>query len=291
MIKNLFVVPVAFLALLAIHACNPLNPAQDIPSYITIDTISFEGTDPAHGTSNQKISDAWVYVNDNLIGAFELPTTFPVLSEGKQKVMVIGGIRINGIAATRTSYPYFQGWTENIDLKLKETTVIKPIEKYNPATTFRYTADFENGLNLVNLPDGKAEPQMIISTSVLDPELNGTACGGIFLEDSMNRFSIRQKADTSLFLPTGGRPVFLELNYKSNHPFSIGIISSYPTGEEGSRIMTINPSANWNKIYVNLTAAVNENFQAQGYNLWFFGDKLESIPRGEIYLDNIKVLY
>lgn len=272
-------------------ACNPLDPAQEIPSYIAIDTISFEVTDPDHQTSHQKISDAWVYVNDVLIGAYELPVTLPVLAEGKQNVMVFGGIKVNGIAATRAAYPFFQGWAQTVDLKLKETVKLKPVANYSTSTFFRYSTDFENELDLVSLPDGKANPVLVTSNQVLNPEINGLSCAGITLDATNNRFSVRQKTDTSLWLPTGGKLVFMELSYKCNHPFSVGVIASYPTGDEAYRVMTINPSENWNKIYVNLTSVVSENFQAKGYNIMFFAEREENIAKGEIYLDNIKVVY
>jgi hypothetical protein len=289
--KKYFKLLSAVIFIMAFYACNPLNPAQEIPSYITIDTISFEVTDPKQGTSNQKITDAWVYINENLVGAFELPATFPVLAEGNQRLLVVGGIKINGIASSRTAYPFFRGFSQNISLKLKETLLVKPTEQYKPSTNFKYSTDFESGLDLIDLPNASASPQLIVSPLILQTDLNGTACAGFVIDENSKNFSVRQKTDTALFLKTGGTPVFLEFNYKSNHPFSVGLIASYDNSDEAFRIISVNPSQNWNKIYVNLTGKVNENFQAKGYNIWFFGNKVDSIAKGEIFLDNIKVLY
>ena len=59
-----------------------------IPAYIHIDSISFSNTTGLALTNSHAITDAWVYINDNLVGAFELPVTFPVLYENLNSVRI-----------------------------------------------------------------------------------------------------------------------------------------------------------------------------------------------------------
>jgi len=53
-----------------------INPAEPIPSYIHIDKIDLTTDYSSQGTSSNKITDAWIYVDNELIGAFEMPVTF-----------------------------------------------------------------------------------------------------------------------------------------------------------------------------------------------------------------------
>ena len=73
------------------------------------------------------ITDAWVYLNDNLQGVYELPANFPVLAKGNQTLRVKAGIKLNGISSTRSPYPFYESFIDTIDLKLNETIIIDSI--------------------------------------------------------------------------------------------------------------------------------------------------------------------
>ena len=66
--KNLFAIGII---VLLFHSCEIINPEEDIPSYIYVEEIKFTSTNPDQGSSSNKILDAWVYVDDELIGAFD----------------------------------------------------------------------------------------------------------------------------------------------------------------------------------------------------------------------------
>ena len=86
-------------------SCRKFEGSQTIPAYIHIESIVVDSlTDYfTYGSTTSKITDAWVYVDDDPIGCFELPATFPVLKHGPHKVTVYGGIMSNGIAAARAT--------------------------------------------------------------------------------------------------------------------------------------------------------------------------------------------
>ena len=92
---------------LSLSSCEIYNPSEDEPSYIHIDSISLTTDYTAYGTASHKITDAWVYVDNELIGAFELPANVPVLKSGVHNINIRPGIKLNGIAATRSYYPFF----------------------------------------------------------------------------------------------------------------------------------------------------------------------------------------
>ena len=79
-----------------------------MPAYIKIDTIKLDTYYPEQGSKSANITDAWVYVNDNLVGVFELPALLPVLHRGPNKLQIYPGIKLNGISSTRVPYPFYQ---------------------------------------------------------------------------------------------------------------------------------------------------------------------------------------
>ena len=67
-----------------LFSCNKFDGDQTIPAYIHIEKITLaDNPIISEGSLSNRITDAWVYVDDELIGAFELPATFPVLKKGE----------------------------------------------------------------------------------------------------------------------------------------------------------------------------------------------------------------
>lgn len=69
-----------------------------VPSYIHIEKIDVSTVYELYGSDSHKITDAWVYVDGDLQGIYELPATFPILATGQHTIMVRPGIKLNGIA-------------------------------------------------------------------------------------------------------------------------------------------------------------------------------------------------
>ena len=92
---------------------------------------------------------------------------------------------------------------------------------------------------------------------------------------------------TPYFLPTGGEPIYLELDYKCNQSFVVGVIGG---GSDEREALTINPSDDWNKIYIQLTNVVSRQptYATQGYQVFIRATKEVNSPK--IYLDNIKLI-
>src|SRR5688500_13907587 len=103
-------------ALLLISGCKKTVNPEEIPSYLYIDKINLQ-TLAGEGTSKQDITDAWVYVQGQAIGVFELPARIPVLAEGNPEVWVYAGIKKDGISSTRVKYPFFKPFiTSSVNL-------------------------------------------------------------------------------------------------------------------------------------------------------------------------------
>ena len=79
----------------------------ETPSYLNIEKIDLLISNASQGTVSNKISDAWVFADDNFLGVYEMPATFPVLINGVHSLKIIPGIKDNGIAASRVQYPFY----------------------------------------------------------------------------------------------------------------------------------------------------------------------------------------
>ena len=127
-----------------VSSCNIINPAEPVPAYLHVDSFSVK-TDPlTQGSSSHRIVDAWVFVDGNIVGAFEMPVNVPVLSAGMHKVTVRPGILVNGIAATRSIYPFYSGYdtvmnleSAKINTAQSNSAVQRPAGSLNPAGRWR----------------------------------------------------------------------------------------------------------------------------------------------------------
>ena len=102
---------------------------NEIPSYMTIEEIIL------NDNSTHKITDAWVYIDDNLQGVYELPANFPILEEGIHKLRIKAGIKDNGIGGNRIPYPFYSSYIkEEHAFNSETTTSITPTVSYLEST-------------------------------------------------------------------------------------------------------------------------------------------------------------
>ena len=185
------------LIVITIISCKKDN--NTIPAYIRIDDITLNETN-----TNSKITDAWVYVDDELQGVYELPALFPVLKNGKHNLRVKAGIKDNGIASTRITYPFYKSFIiEEQEFTQRSTLYITPKVKYLENINLdENLEDFDgNGLNL--------ETDSIFSIDNINP-IDGSY-GVMMLSDSI--LSTEVTTDKLEDLPQEGNPIYLEQIY------------------------------------------------------------------------------
>jgi hypothetical protein len=275
----------AVVMMVLVNSCDIINPEEPIPSYIHIDKFTLT-TNSDQGTSSSKISDAWVYVDDQLIGAFELPKTIPVLYEGTHKVMIKPGIKVNGIAGTRAIYPFYTYYSSDANLIPDSTITINPTITYNSETVFEWMEAFEDGG--MSIETTLFSDTTIEKTSDIQYVFEGSS-GIIHLDDSNSVFEATS-IDKFYDLPVGDDPVFLELNYKTESEIYIGLYANTSTQSNAFGILYLNKSDTWNKIYINLKTAINNSTNATNFQVFFHIEKSSDIHNSVILLDNIKLV-
>lgn len=271
---------------IVLNSCEIYNPTEETPSYIHIDSISLVTNIALQGSNSNKITDVWIYIDDQLIGTFELPVTFPILAEGLHQIRVKAGIKMNGIAATRIQYPFYDSYIQTIDLSREKITKIAPVITYSPVTTFTWIEDFESpGISITTINSDTILQKTQMSSDVFE----GSFSGVVSLDESHPFFECVSSA-SGYKLPKAGDPVFLELNYKSNNPFRVGIYANKQGGIKQVEALIINPSDNWNKIYISLTSVVSGEPDATSYKIYLGMLKESSVANPKLLIDNIKLL-
>lgn len=283
---------VVALLLLSIFSCNKFEGEQNVPAYIKIDTISLSTDYFSQGSNTHNITDAWVYVNDQLIGAFELPATIPVLARGKQKLEIRPGIKLNGIGGTRVPYPFYQPYTVQ-DFNFIEDSIrkISPVTSYHSTIGYAWIEDFEGtSISLVKAP--QSDTSIYQTTPLNNPEAYlsefSSYSGIVNLTPTKNVF--RLASFNAFVLPGNGSPVMLEIDYKCDRSFGVGMFASINGSVVDIALVVVNKSDTWNKIYINLGPNISAYTDASNFKIYF-----ESSVFGEneatYYFDNIKLIY
>ncbi len=283
------------LPVLAWYSCNIINPAEPIPSYIRINSIGLT-TVAGQGSNSSKIADAWVYIDEQLVGCFELPVTIPILKEGVHQLKIRGGIKVNGISATRSPYPFYDSYTQSITLNKGEVQTINPIVKYLSSADFTCMEDFEasTGTILYNSPTGSDTTLAI--TTISSEVFEGNKSGIAYVDATRTLFECVSDPNSLLALPKNSSPVFLEFNYKANYNFAVGlfchtVIGSTTTNVTKEKTLDFNPSSEWNKAYVYLTPTIGASGNANQFKIFIGMLNNTGADSLALQLDNIKIVY
>lgn len=272
-----------------LSSCELYNPTEPIPAYIHIEKIDLTtAINGSQGSNSQKIADAWVYVDDKLQGCYELPVTFPVLQEGTHKVTIRAGIKINGIAATRTAYPFYESYTQFIDFQKGTTINLTPTITYKTNTNFDFLESFENvGLLIDTTANSDTTLQKISSPA--ENVFEGSYSGITYLDGTTHTFF--EFATINTYALPKNFDVYLEFNYKCNYPFTVSMYASGTASTVQLSVLHFNPSSSWNKAYVFLTPAINSALNATNYKIAWGAVNNTGADSAAFLFDNIKLVH
>ena len=294
-------------------SCRKFEGSQTIPAYIHIESIVVDSlTDYfTYGATTSKITDAWVYVDDDPIGCFELPATFPVLKHGPHKVTVYGGIMSNGIAAARAPYPFYKPQIyESLNLVEDSIINLQPVLNYYPiggGVEKGWMEDFETANTL--LPVAGSDTSIIrINGSEAWHSPNSFYSGKIVLPPDSLDFTVAT-ADEYSFHTGYLQYCMVEMDYNCNDAFFVGVMYYKNYQLVKHPLLRIQPTdtvndmpQRWNKIYVNIGPIMNENVTASYFKIYFTSDLSVAPVYGEpdyvqankqryYYFDNLKLFY
>lgn len=272
-----------------LNSCEIINRSEPIPGYVKIDEIVFRDNPDEVGSIKQKIEYVWFYLDEDLQGVYELPALFPVLKLGNRRVRINGGIKMNGISATKISYPFFDFNTKEYNIEAGKTIEIKDTIRYIENMNLIFREDFDVGLSFQNMSGSLATMQRTTNSSQI---YEGTGSGIVELNSTENYFKSRMSQSVPIKLPGGGSNIFLEVDYKSDASFTIGLASVQSSGEiQDWDIFSVNPKSEWNKIYINFTNAVSYNQSAVEHYFYIKSSLPTNKSSATLLFDNFKLIY
>ena len=221
--KQLFTCLLCLALLGLVSSCNK-GPTNGIPFYLAMNWghVNSSASNISVGDTTSFISDVWVQTATTNLGAYQLYCNFPVLQEGKVYFIVNAGVWESGQQEVRVPYPFYAPDTFTIDATPGQKYFHHPVFSYLPAATITCQENFENGtvydsMHLVFSPDTNVR--------------YGTRCGAITLTatDSDIVSTVLNPSLTSgtAFTVSTGQEAWLELDYKSQVPFWIGVVGVY----------------------------------------------------------------
>jgi len=264
-----------------LSSCSLLNPEEQLPAYLEIKKFDLT-TSAQQGENSAQITDAWVFVNDLSLGVYELPATVPVLELGNQNITVFPVIRENGLRNAPIIYPLYQRYESTLTLSANQTITIQPTTTYDSNNTvFELVESFNTSNHLLRGTDPNAVQAM-------------DGIGKILLvEKDTVEFT---SSTTFVDLPTsGGLPVFLEIDYKNNVAFEIGLVGINNNINATSYKITLCPINRWNKVYINFQEDLQVS-QLPNYKLAFrvstddLGCGGAEVTNPEVLIDNVKFI-
>lgn len=291
-------------------SCQKFDGDQTVPAYIRIDAISLSTDYEEEGAPTHNITDAWVYINNQAIGAYELPAVFPVLAKGLTEVRIDPGIKLNGIAALRTPYPFYKPIVQDVMLVEGEEVDLGKDTLFNGSEAIPYTttASYYDNLEFVWMEDFEDPSLSLDSTSKsladimrTEPANNPEAFlasyskySGLMIlteDDYLIDVATNVGNDDGFVLPQIGQTVFLEVDYKNNNYFTAGFYARTYSQIIQQPVLNMNPSDEWNKIYVNLTPGVSSISNAVDFNIFFGSLKESGVDDPRILIDNVKLIH
>ncbi len=274
-----------FWLLFPFFSCNKDKFKAPQAAYLIIDPVSLKTTSN-QGANSQKITDIWYYVDGQFKGVFPVGKVMPVVASNNTEIILYAGIKNNGISATRVPYPFYSSITLNKDIEPGKTYTVSAEFQYNPGAFFYYHDEFDSTTGGGSYFSSDGDSSYVIT---FDPNRTyGGAGGSVFMSMSDAKPTARMIQNTAYYLPSGGSTIYLELNYKCNQPFTVGVIGG---GFDERPAITVNTSDEWNKIYVQLTSVVSTSPVYASYKVFIHALKRPEVVSPQIYIDNVKLIY
>jgi len=284
----------AALGILALTtACEPKEAKPVV--YLSIDSLTLK-PDPARGTSSAHVRSVWVESEGIYYGVFPLPARIPLpVSNPNATVRLYPGVEVNGISSFQSQYEFYQPYERALNSSFGSTVSWPPatpaVLEYEPWANVVIVEDFE-AAGIQFAPSPRSDTVWTRTTSERFPAPSGesnSSSGMVIMRPGQQIFeAITQQAYT---LPRGGSNVYLEFNYKSTMPFSLGVVANQPGQTTQQPTVTFRDKAQWSKAYVNLVTEVSGFPNALNFNLYIGAVRTRPDKADTLWVDNFKLVY
>jgi len=288
--KHIFVL---FCCALLFSGCVKNN---EKPVWISVDKWVLDPSDSPQsdiGQLTHNFSEVWVYVDNKIIGVFELPCKIPVIVSGNKKLQLYPAIKNNGISATKKVYPFVKPYEANIDFVPGQTYSFTPHTQYYDNVKC-WKEDFTtNSFEIGTDPNSNAA--IMLGN---DPDISLGYTGNQYAQIILSQSDSLWIGYTTgeLDLPSG-KEVYLEIDYRNTNSMLTGVLAvSTANGSTTNPDILLNAqdvnAVTWKKIYIDLKEIVSYSASSSDYFEMYFRTLIDSgHTAGEVYIDNIKVVH
>ena len=287
-------IPLIFLILIFFltNSCLKNNPE---PAWLEVNEWTLQSNVALSGSEGElshNFSEAWVYIDDEIVGVFEVPFKIPILKSGSVNIKIYPAVKNNGISATKKIYPFMEVFEVNTILEANQTLTLNPTTRYNSITNF-WIEDFEDPLNLKIEVDQNTSAILTTPTDNQDLQwFNGNFYGKINLNSTDSSWIA--STNEQLAIPKN-REAYLEIDYYNTNSLITGVLWVSPTSIVDNTNIQLNAqpleTVKWKKIYIDLKELIGNSPSGSNIlqSLKAFLD--EGKTNSEIRFDNIKVVY
>jgi hypothetical protein len=285
------------LVILGLYGCLFFSACKSkeviVPSYLFAKPYTFTtNEDRSEGAATADVKDYWIFENEKILGSFGIPSDIPIQKSGKTPIRISAGIRRSGQEEERMIYPLYNSYITNVDLRVNQTDTIIPNFTYLDNCVFKFIEDFDkNGVQFEYNPSFKLAGDTIIREKGNKTWDKDSYSGKVVLKQDGSILEIYSEVFKSLPKFT---PMFFEIDYKNNVPFTIGI---YVTEIDGSveqvPLIVLKEKDSWNKLYFDLESEISSRAAGTEFRIFLRFSNILSAPisNPEVYIDNLKLIH
>jgi len=260
----------------------------DAPATFRVDSVSVQ-TEPNQGTTSHNIKDLWMFLEGEDLGVFPIPAEIPVIPPDGSTNGILQfspGVRNNGINSAPIIYPFYESFILDKDISKGNIEDVDLVFEYGNAVKFALVADFETGNDFGYDADEDGVIE-IIASSV--EAFEGTKSGMISLNADTDFVEVGSTVTFDM-LPSNGSPIFMEMDYKTDVDLNVGLIGFFGTTPIKNYNLVLNPTEEWNKVYVDFTFDIQDS-QLDSYKILLGAAIEEGGDPANVFFDNIKLVH
>lgn len=264
-----------------LSGCNIINPEEPIPTYVHIEKFDFDDTNP-RGSSSRNITHVWAYVDNQPVGIFDLPVTFPVAITKNSVLTVLPGVDFQGLRGYPVTYPLYAGVDTTLAPRPGETVNWSPATYYLSGSQLLFNETFDQA---VRLKFAKRSGDTTLERTTNDVFEGGGS--GLFVlgpgHDSVTVLSDSMQL-------TAGRAAYIEVDMKGDMQLYVGMRSYRNDGIVFDEyLIRLESEQAWKKFYVGIREFVGAN-QGTKFQVLLGTRKKEGQSTGTLRIDNVKVV-
>lgn len=268
------------------QSCNIINPAEQVPTYLKIDSFRVTSNDMNKtGSTHSKITSVWVYADNALIGAFDLPANVPVPVNSNSFITLSPGISYSGLKSFQVIYPFYSNDTFVLKAAPGKTYNRTATVQYTEAAQFQWKEDFETGNTFLKMYDYKTEDTSMARSTDATKVFEGGGSGFIYLtKQKPNSENINNKD-----IPVKNGEAYIEVNYKCNTAFEIGLQTTKSGQTYNEYIGGVKANENWSKIYIGVQTFIGTH-NATTVRMLLKAKLPDGASDAYVLIDNIKLI-